>query len=65
VVAEGVETEGQLTQLKALGCEYAQGFLFSRPLDARAAEQLLEEHESSRLDASALDWPAVIVARDI
>ena len=65
VVAEGVETAEQLKQLKALGCEYAQGFLFSRPLDACAAESLLEEHESSRLAAPALDWPAVIVTSDM
>jgi EAL domain-containing protein (putative c-di-GMP-specific phosphodiesterase class I) len=35
VVAEGVETERQDSQLKALGCEYAQGFLYSAPLDAQ------------------------------
>ena len=32
VVAEGVETEMQLEQLRRLGCTYSQGFLFSRPL---------------------------------
>lgn len=32
VVAEGVEQEAQLTQLKALGCEHVQGFLLSHPL---------------------------------
>ncbi|MGH9139676.1 MAG: putative bifunctional diguanylate cyclase/phosphodiesterase [Vicinamibacterales bacterium] len=41
VVAEGVETAGQLAQLHALGCEYAQGFYFSRPVDADAAEGLI------------------------
>jgi EAL domain-containing protein (putative c-di-GMP-specific phosphodiesterase class I) len=30
VVAEGVEDEAQLTLLRRLGCEYAQGFYFSR-----------------------------------
>jgi diguanylate cyclase (GGDEF)-like protein len=32
VVAEGVETAEQLSALKALGCDDAQGFLFSRPV---------------------------------
>ena len=31
IVAEGVETEVQLAQLKALGCEYAQGYLVGKP----------------------------------
>lgn len=34
VVAEGVETERQLEQLKSLKCQYGQGFYFSRPLEA-------------------------------
>ena len=34
VVAEGVETEGALRQLQAMGCDLAQGFLMSRPLPA-------------------------------
>jgi EAL domain-containing protein (putative c-di-GMP-specific phosphodiesterase class I) len=32
IVAEGVETETQLLQLKALGCQYAQGWLVGKPL---------------------------------
>lgn len=31
-VAEGVETQGQLDQLRTMGCDFAQGFLLSRPL---------------------------------
>jgi EAL domain-containing protein (putative c-di-GMP-specific phosphodiesterase class I) len=41
VVAEGVESEDQARELERLGCTHAQGFLFSRPLSFRAAEQLL------------------------
>jgi diguanylate cyclase (GGDEF)-like protein/PAS domain S-box-containing protein len=41
VVAEGVETSEQLAQLQILKCEGAQGYLFSRPLDAEAAGALL------------------------
>jgi diguanylate cyclase (GGDEF)-like protein/PAS domain S-box-containing protein len=32
VVAEGVETDGQLAMLQAFGCQFAQGFYFARPL---------------------------------
>jgi EAL domain-containing protein (putative c-di-GMP-specific phosphodiesterase class I) len=42
VVAEGVETPAQLAALRALGCEYAQGFLFSEGVDAGALLALLE-----------------------
>jgi diguanylate cyclase (GGDEF)-like protein/PAS domain S-box-containing protein len=41
VVAEGVETIEQLSQLEALGCEYVQGFYFSRPVDVAAADGLI------------------------
>ncbi len=30
-VAEGIETQEQLEHLKALGCDFAQGYLFSKP----------------------------------
>ena len=42
-VAEGVETEAQLRTLRALGCESAQGFLFSRPVPPAEIEQLLDQ----------------------
>ena len=41
LVAEGVETAGQLAGLRALGCEYAQGYYFSAPVDAAAAAALI------------------------
>jgi PAS domain S-box/diguanylate cyclase (GGDEF) domain len=41
VVAEGVETAVQLAQLRAIGCEYGQGYFFSKPLDSDAATALL------------------------
>lgn len=36
VIAEGIETEAQLSTLKNLQCLYGQGFLFAKPLDARS-----------------------------
>ncbi len=41
VVAEGVEQWSQLGRLRTLGCEFAQGFYFSRPLDPASIESLL------------------------
>ncbi|MBE9014178.1 EAL domain-containing protein, partial [Pseudanabaenaceae cyanobacterium LEGE 13415] len=43
VVAEGVETPKQLAQLKALKCEYAQGYLFSKPLTRIDAAKLISQ----------------------
>jgi len=39
VVAEGVELASQLESLRSLDCEYAQGFLFSKPLDSAHARR--------------------------
>lgn len=41
VVAEGVETESQLSELNALGCDSVQGFYLGRPMDAAALTDLL------------------------
>ena len=48
VVAEGVETEGQLAALRSLQCESVQGFLVSRPLDPQGARQFLLDDPSTR-----------------
>jgi diguanylate cyclase (GGDEF)-like protein/PAS domain S-box-containing protein len=41
VVAEGIQTEEQRLKLRALGCEYGQGFFLSEPVPADRAEALL------------------------
>jgi len=43
VIAEGVENDAQLSELVRLGCDYAQGHLFSRALPAEKITVLLEE----------------------
>ena len=45
VVAEGIETELQLDQLRALNCEQGQGFYFSTPVDVESATALIERDE--------------------
>ena len=42
VVAEGVETAAQAERLIALGCDFGQGYYFSRPVEAAAAAGLLD-----------------------
>jgi diguanylate cyclase (GGDEF)-like protein len=50
VVAEGVETQEQLTMLGAMGCDINQGFLLYKPMPSEQVEALLELHSSTRVD---------------
>jgi len=40
-IAAGVETSSQLDTLKEISCDYGQGFLLAKPMDSKAAGQLL------------------------
>jgi EAL domain-containing protein (putative c-di-GMP-specific phosphodiesterase class I) len=44
VIAEGVETFAQFDRLKNLGCEFAQGYFFSKPIDYQSAESLIAQN---------------------
>ena len=44
IIAEGVETAPQRDYLRENGCDEMQGYLYSKPLPARALESLLREH---------------------
>ncbi|MEE8572176.1 MAG: GGDEF domain-containing phosphodiesterase, partial [Gemmatimonadota bacterium] len=46
VIAEGVETSAQLDSLRTLECKHGQGFLFSQPVSAEDATQLLSKQVS-------------------
>ncbi|MDY0416867.1 bifunctional diguanylate cyclase/phosphodiesterase [Enterobacter sp. 170198] len=48
VVAEGIETEEQQAVLTRLGCDYLQGYLFSRPLPAEQVPWLLLQKNSDK-----------------
>ena len=51
VFAEGIETKRQLAMLQELGCEFGQGFLLSRPVNAERAGIIV----SGRVSAFAGD----------
>jgi diguanylate cyclase (GGDEF)-like protein len=60
VIAEGVATEAQANFLLSAGCVYAQGYYFSRPVNAERATELLQQGkieftgmQTPRLDVSA------------
>src|ERR1041385_6695593 len=50
VIAEGIETEEQFQQLKMLGCEYGQGYLFSRPVANEGVDHLLAQDSKRDFD---------------
>ncbi|MGK7956228.1 MAG: putative bifunctional diguanylate cyclase/phosphodiesterase [Crocosphaera sp.] len=47
VVAEGVETNGQRDKLKALNCNYGQGYGFFEPLDSETVTRLLQQQNTA------------------
>jgi len=51
VIAEGVETPIQLAQIKMLDCEYAQGYLFSKPVVSGKAAELVKQGYHKAVDA--------------
>jgi diguanylate cyclase (GGDEF)-like protein len=52
VVAEGIETVPQLAQLRALGCEWGQGYCLARPLEAKLVETCLLQEPTGELTTS-------------
>jgi len=53
VVAEGIERQEQMDMLKHLGCEFGQGYLFSKPVSADAIEQLMTNRLALAKSASS------------
>ncbi|MCW8997820.1 MAG: EAL domain-containing protein, partial [Kangiellaceae bacterium] len=46
VIAEGVENEEQMNLLSDAGCDYGQGYFFSKPVDSESFEQFLLEFDA-------------------
>jgi len=68
VIAEGVETEDQLQQLRLLKCQYGQGYLFSKPLAAADADMFLlnrrqlQQNNSTSVGLDLVESPNVTFA---
>jgi EAL domain-containing protein (putative c-di-GMP-specific phosphodiesterase class I) len=58
--AEGVETRSQLAELRAMGCDYGQGFLFSTPMDKEKTALLLEQ--ISEGEDSTNTWKEIVAS---
>src|SRR6185312_2262119 len=54
VVAEGVESAAELQQLRAFGCEMAQGYFFSRPSDSESANAFLRSRQAVNPSGSSV-----------
>jgi diguanylate cyclase (GGDEF)-like protein len=52
IVAEGAETEAQFAELRALGCDFIQGFLISKPIPHRELVVFLKDHLESYVHTS-------------
>jgi EAL domain-containing protein (putative c-di-GMP-specific phosphodiesterase class I) len=61
VVAEGVETEQQAEQLRAMGCGFGQGFFFARPMPPEHIPQLLSSSRWSGRATSRRERPAQLL----
>jgi diguanylate cyclase (GGDEF)-like protein/PAS domain S-box-containing protein len=57
VVAEGVETPGQLAALRELGCRYLQGFLLGRPVDPAQLPGVIDAFDPALLDGAPVAVP--------
>ena len=61
-MAEGIEDEEQLAELKRLGCEFGQGYYFSRPVPAAEAEKLIvTDRPHEPFDVSTIPAEEIVV----
>ncbi|HYE15327.1 MAG TPA: EAL domain-containing protein [Pyrinomonadaceae bacterium] len=65
VIAEGVESKGQLAQLKAMGCHYGQGYLFSKPVGAAGAGALIGAGTPARAKQDSPPEPSPLKSEDV
>lgn len=62
VVAEGVETQQQLSRLQEIGCDYVQGYLFSKPIPAADYDTMLSRF-AKQMDVPLPTAPKIVQDR--
>ncbi len=60
VIAEGVETETQLDELRKLNCDGAQGFLFAKPMAFEQVREFLTGNENLNIPESQIDDVSIL-----
>jgi diguanylate cyclase (GGDEF)-like protein len=65
IIAEGIEEQGQLERLRALGCEFGQGYLFARPATADVVTRFLQAELAQRTASRPTSGEHSLSARDI
>lgn len=61
-IAEGIETEDQMTELQKLSCQLGQGFYFAKPLEVAAVEELFFEKLTPSEDIHTSATPFINIA---
>lgn len=64
VVAEGVETETQYRFLTKIGCNYIQGFYFSKPLSKEHYKNVVSEMDNEDIEENVAVRPRILVVDD-
>jgi diguanylate cyclase (GGDEF)-like protein len=58
-IAEGIETDAQLEELRRSGCKFGQGYLLSRPMDRETAEKWLAQKGCAQKPHSPAGNPSI------
>lgn len=59
-IAEGIETVKQLAQLKALKCQYGQGYFLSKPLDKEIVEHIISSEIANSQTVDVEDYKSIL-----
>lgn len=65
IIVEGVETQNQFEMLRSMGCNFIQGYYFSRPLEVEEFQRKLERNAEEKIEPVENGRQTVLVVDDI